>query len=93
MNKNDLIANVAETISLSKKDTEFIVETVFEAITEALKKGKKVQIVGFGSFEVKTRAPREGRNPQNPKEVISIEATKVPVFRAGKNLKDAVRSK
>lgn len=91
MNKNELIAVVAENISLSKRDTEFIVDSVFDAITNALAGGDKVQIVGFGSFEVKTRAPREGRNPQNPKEVISIEATKVPVFKAGKNLKDAIR--
>ncbi len=91
MNKNDLIANVAEEVGLSKKDTALIVNAVFDAIGDALVAGDKVQLVGFGSFEVKKRAAREGRNPQKPGEKIKIAATKVPVFKAGKTLKDAVK--
>ena len=91
MNKNDLIASVADEIKLSKKDTAVIVNAVFDAIGDALVAGDKVQLVGFGSFEVKKRAAREGRNPQKPGEKIKIDATKVPVFKAGKTLKDAVK--
>lgn len=91
MNKNDLVASVAEKIGLSKKDTSEIVDSVFESITEALQAGEKVQIVGFGGFEVRTRAAREGRNPQKPEEKIKIDSSKVPVFKAGKTLKEAVK--
>ena len=89
MNKAELIAAAAEKAGLSKKDTEKAVTTALEAITEALVKGDKVQLVGFGSFEVKVRGERIGRNPQT-KEEIKIPAPKTPVFKAGKALKDAV---
>ena len=89
MNKAELINAVAEKAGLSKKDTELAVNAVIDVITKALKKGDKVQLVGFGSFEVKKRAARTGRNPRT-KETIQIPASKIPVFKAGKALKDAV---
>ena len=89
MNKTELIAAVAEKTGLSKKDSDAAVAAVVDAITESLVQGEKVQLVGFGSFEVKTRAERMGRNPQT-KEPIPIPASKAPVFKAGKALKDAV---
>ena len=89
MNKNELIAAVAERANLTKKDSEIAVSAVIEAITDALCEGDKVQLVGFGSFEVKKREARVGRNPKT-KESIEIPATKVPVFKAGKLLKDSV---
>ena len=89
MNKNELINAVAERSNLTKKDSELAVSAVFEAITDALCDGDKVQLVGFGSFEVKKREARVGRNPKT-KEAIEIPATKVPVFKAGKLLKDSV---
>jgi len=89
MNKTELIAAVAEKADLSKKDAEAAITAAVEAITGALIEGEKVQLVGFGSFEVKTRAARVGRNPKTGED-IPIPATKVPVFKAGKALKDAV---
>ena len=89
MNKAELIAAVAEKATLSKKDSEAAVNAALEAITAALQDGDKVQLVGFGSCEVKKRAARTGRNPRT-KEVVEIPASKVPVFKAGKALKDAV---
>ena len=89
MNKAELIAAVAEKASLSKKDSEAAVNAALEAISAALQDGNKVQLVGFGSFEVKKRAARTGRNPRT-KEVVEIPASQVPVFKAGKALKDAV---
>ena len=89
MNKSELIAAVAEKASLSKKDSEAAVNAALEAITGALSDGEKVQLVGFGSFEVKKREARVGRNPKT-KEAIEIPASKVPVFKAGKALKDVV---
>ena len=89
MNKTELIAAVAEKAELSKKDAEAAITAAIEAITEALQKEEKVQLVGFGSFEVKKRAERMSRNPQT-KEAIPIPASKAPVFKAGKALKDAV---
>ena len=89
MNKAELIAAVAEKAELSKKDSEKAVNAALDVITEALTKGDKVQLVGFGAFDVKTRAARIGRNPQTKKE-IEIPASKVPQFKAGKALKDAV---
>ena len=89
MNKTELIAAVAEKSELSKKDAEAAVSAVIDAITAALSQEEKVQLVGFGSFEVKTRAERVGRNPKT-KEAIQIPASKTPVFKAGKALKDAV---
>lgn len=89
MNKAQLVAAVAEKAGLSKKDAELALNAFFEEITGALKKGDKIQLVGFGSFEVRERAARKGRNPQTKKE-ITIPASKLPVFKAGKALKDAV---
>lgn len=89
MNKAELIAAVAEKAGLSKKDSESAVNAALDAITAALEDGDKVQLVGFGSFEVKSRAARTGRNPKT-KEAIEIPASKVPVFKAGKVLKDIV---
>lgn len=89
MNKAELIAAVAEKAGLSKKDSEAAVTAALDAITTALEDGDKVQLVGFGSFEVKSRAARTGRNPKT-KEAIEIPASKVPVFKAGKVLKDIV---
>ena len=89
MNKTELIAAVAERAELSKKDTEAAVNATIEAIAACLASGDKVQLVGFGAFEVKSRAARIGRNPKT-KETIQIPASKVPVFKPGKALKDAV---
>ena len=89
MNKAELVAAVAEKTALSKKDSEKAVNAAFEAITAALVGGDKVQLVGFGAFEVKERNARVGRNPKT-KEEIPIPASRVPVFKAGKALKDVV---
>ena len=89
MNKAELINSVAASADVSKKEAEAVVAATFDAITAALKDGDKVQLVGFGSFEVKKRAARVGRNPKT-KESIEIPASVVPVFKAGKALKDAV---
>ena len=89
MNKTELINAVADKTELSKKDAEAAVTAAIDAITAALSQQEKVQLVGFGSFEVKTRAERVGRNPKT-KETIKIPASKTPVFKAGKALKDAV---
>lgn len=89
MNKAELINAVAASAEVSKKDAEAVVSATLETITAALKDGDKVQLVGFGSFEVKKRAERIGRNPKT-KESIKIPASTVPVFKAGKALKDAV---
>ena len=89
MNKTDLINVVAAEANLSKKDAEAVITATLDTITAALKEGEKVQLVGFGSFEVKKRAARIGRNPKT-KESIEIPASVVPVFKAGKALKDQV---
>ena len=89
MNKTELVSAVAEQAGLSKKDAEAAVKAFTDVVCEELKKGEKVQLVGFGSFEVKARAARTGRNPHT-KEEIQIPASKVPVFKAGKALKDTV---
>ena len=89
MNKAELINAAAEKAELSKKDTEAAINAAIEVITEALAQNDKVQLVGFGAFEVKARAARMGRNPRT-KEQIKIPASKIPVFKPGKALKDAV---
>ena len=89
MNKTELIAAVAESAGLSKKDTERVMNAALDTITAALCKGEKVQISGFGTFEIKDREARVGRNPHT-KEAIEIPATKVPGFKASKTLKDTV---
>ena len=92
MNKSDLIAAIAAKTGETKKSAEASVNAFVDAITDALVKGDKVQLVGFGSFEVRKRAARKGRNPQT-KEEIKIPASKAPVFKAGKALKDLVNKK
>ena len=92
MNKTELITVVAQKTDLSKRDAERVVKTVFDTITEELAKGDKVQVIGFGTFEVRERQAREGRNPQNG-ESITIAASKSPAFKAGKQLKDLVNNK
>ena len=89
MNKTELIAAVAENAEISKKDAEKAVKAVFDVITEAMKNDDKVQVVGFGTFEVSQRSAREGRNPQTG-ETMQIGACKAPKFKAGKALKDAL---
>ena len=89
MNKTELIAAVAEKSGLTRKDSEKAVLAALETITETLKTGEKVQLVGFGTFEVKERGERKGINPRT-KEEITIAASKLPSFKAGKALKDAV---
>lgn len=89
MNKTELIAAAAEKAGVSKKEAEAVVMAAFDAIAASLKDGEKVQIVGFGSFDVKSRGERVGRNPKT-KEPITIPASKVPTFKAGKALKDIV---
>ena len=89
MNKAELINAVAASADCSKRDAEAVITAALDTITAALKEGDKVQLVGFGSFEVKKRAARIGRNPKT-KESIEIPASVVPVFKAGKALKDAV---
>lgn len=91
MNKTELITNVAEKSELTKKEAERAVMAVLSSIEEALASGDKVQLVGFGTFEVRDRAARKGRNPQTGEE-IEIAAARVPVFKAGKALRDAVSS-
>ncbi|MCI3920278.1 HU family DNA-binding protein [Paenibacillus sp. TRM 82003] len=90
MNKTDLITKVAETTDLSKKDVTTVVEAVFDSIADALQNGDKVQLVGFGNFEVRERTARKGRNPQTGEE-IDIPASKVPAFKPGKALKDGIK--
>ncbi len=92
MNKSDLIAAIAAKTGDTKKNAEASLDAFIDVITESLVKGDKVQLVGFGSFEVRKRAARKGRNPQT-KEEIKIPASKAPVFKAGKALKDLVNKK
>ena len=89
MNKAELIATIAEKTGMTKKDAERVVSATFEAITDTLQKGDKVQVSGFGSFEVKTREARVGRNPRT-KEEVQIPATRLPAFKASKTLKDKI---
>lgn len=90
MNKSDLIQAVADRTGMTKRDVGQIVEAVFDAISDALARGEKVQLVGFGNFEIRERAARKGRNPQTG-EVIDIAASKVPAFRAGKALREGIQ--
>jgi DNA-binding protein HU-beta len=91
MNKRDLIQQVSESTGLSKKHSATAVNAVIDAITQRLTDGENVQLIGFGSFEVRQRQARKGRNPQTG-EVIQISATKTPAFKPGKQLKEAVRA-
>jgi DNA-binding protein HU-beta len=90
MTKADLIDGIAEKLKEPKKLVTPIIEEVFNSITGALAKGEKCTFVGFGVFEVRDRAAREGRNPQDPSKIVKIPAKKVPVFRPGKDLKEKV---
>lgn len=91
MNKTELIAAIAEQAEISKKDAEKALKAFVDVVTEQLKEGEKVQLVGFGTFEVSERSAREGRNPQTGK-TMKIAACKAPKFKAGKALKDAVNA-
>ncbi len=91
MNKTELVAAVAEQAGISKKDAEAAVKAFTDVVAEAMKAGDKVQLVGFGTFEVSERAAREGRNPRTG-ETMTIEASKTPKFKAGKALKDLVNA-
>lgn len=90
MNKSELVAAIAAKANLSKKDAEAALNALTDAVADVLKKGDKITLVGFGTFEVRERAAREGRNPQTG-ATIKIAASKVPAFKAGKALKDAVK--
>ena len=92
MNKAELVAAIAAKTELSKKDSEKALKAFIDVVAEELKKGEKVQLVGFGTFEVAKRAAREGRNPQTGK-AMKIAASKAPKFKAGKALKDEVNKK
>ena len=91
MNKADLVAAMAEKAGVSKKDAEASLKAFTDVVAEELKKGEKIQLVGFGTFEVSERAAREGRNPRTG-ETMTIEASKTPKFKAGKALKDLVNA-
>ena len=91
MNKTELVAAMAKEAELPKKDVEAALKAFIDVVSEELKKGGKIQLVGFGTFEVTERAAREGRNPQTG-ETMVIEASKAPKFKAGKALKDIVNS-
>ncbi len=90
MNKAELISKMAEKSQLTKKDTELALNSFIETVQETLAFGDKVQLVGFGTFEVRQRKPRQGRNPRNPEQIIQIPASKAPVFKAGKTFKEKV---
>ena len=89
MNKSELITSMAEKSQLTKKDAEVALKAFMDSVQEALENGEKVQLVGFGTFETRERAAREGRNPRT-KETIQIPASTVPVFKAGKDFKEKV---
>ena len=91
MNKTELVAAMAKDTNLSKKDVEAVLKSFIDVVTDELKKGEKIQLVGFGTFEVSERAAREGRNPQTG-EAMTIAASKTPKFKAGKALKDVVNT-
>lgn len=93
MNKSELLVNISEKSGLKKVEAERALNAFIETVTESLAKEEKVQLVGFGTFETRDRKAREGRNPRKPDEVIKIPASKAPVFKAGKTLKEAVNNK
>jgi DNA-binding protein HU-beta len=90
MNKAELVSKMSEKSDLTKKDAEIALNAFMETVEESLVDGDKVQLVGFGTFDVRERKPRQGRNPRNPEQVIEIPASKAPVFKAGKTLKEKV---
>lgn len=89
MTKAELVSAIAQKTDMTKKDSEIVLTAILDSISEALKKGEKVSLVGFGTFEVRTRAAREGVNPQTH-EKIKINASVIPAFKAGKKLKEAI---
>ena len=93
MNKAELVAKVADKTGFTKKDSETAINAVLTSVQEALVKGDKVQLIEFGTFETRKRKAREGRNPRKPEETIKIAASKAPVFKAGKALKNTVNKK
>ena len=90
MNKAELVTKIAEKSELTKKEAEAALNAFMQSVEEALVECDKVQLVGFGTFETRERAARQGRNPRNPEEVIEIPASKAPVFKAGKSLKEVI---
>lgn len=90
MNKSELTRAISEKSGLSTKDSELALNSFLDVVAEELASGEKIQLVGFGTFEIRERAARTGRNPRKPEEVISIPATKAPVFKPGKTLKETV---
>jgi len=91
MTKQDLVNAAAQKAGVTKKDAQAVLDAILEAVTKSLKKGENVTITGFGTFRVSKRAARSGVNPRNPGQKIKIPAMKLPAFKAGKSLKDAVR--
>ena len=90
MNKAELVTAIAEKTGVTKKDADAMLKAFVDTIEEELVKGEKVQLIGFGTFEIRERKERSGRNPQKPEEVVTIPASKAPVFKAGKAFKDSV---
>ena len=90
MNKAELVSNMAEKSWLTKKEAEAALNAFMSSVQDALVNNEKVQLVGFGTFETRERAARQGRNPRDPEQVIDIPASKAPVFKAGKGLKDII---
>ncbi|MDR0880513.1 MAG: HU family DNA-binding protein [Clostridioides sp.] len=90
MNKAELVSKMSEKSGLTKKEAEVALNAFMNSVEEALVKNEKVQLVGFGTFETRERAARQGRNPRDPEQVIDIPASKAPVFKAGKGLKDMI---
>ena len=90
MNKAELVTAIAEKTGVTKKDADAMLKAFVDTIEEELVKGEKVQLIGFGTFEIRERKERNGRNPQKPEEVVAIPASKAPVFKAGKAFKDSV---
>ncbi|HPX71147.1 MAG TPA: HU family DNA-binding protein [Bacillota bacterium] len=93
MNKAELVAAIAEQTGVTKKTADAMVKAFVDTVQGELKKGGKVQLIGFGTFEIRARKARNGRNPQKPDEIVKIPASKAPVFKAGKAFKDAVNKK
>ena len=93
MNRAELITRVSEKTGQKKKDTEIALDAILSTIEEALVEGENVKLIGFGTFETRDRKERTGRNPQKPETIVAIPASKAPVFKAGKSLKDAVNGK
>lgn len=91
MNKAQLVDKIADKTEFHKKDVALMVDAFVETIEKEVKKGEKVQLIGFGTFELRKRKARQGRNPQKPGEIVKIPATKAPVFKAGKAFKDFVK--